>query len=64
MRQANDELTIATGGPGLHEITREVAAWVTATSIAAGLLTLFLRHSSASLLVQENAAPAARRPYR
>jgi secondary thiamine-phosphate synthase enzyme len=61
MRQAGDELTIGTNGAGLIDITAEVRAWVTATGIRAGLLTLFVRHTSASLLVQENAAPAARR---
>jgi secondary thiamine-phosphate synthase enzyme len=61
MRQAQHEIAIDTPGQGLHEITAAVAAWVTGSGIAAGLLTLFLRHTSASLLVQENAAPAARR---
>jgi secondary thiamine-phosphate synthase enzyme len=60
MRQATGRLTFATPGPGLHEITREVAAWVDAQGMAEGLLTLFCTHSSASLLIQENAAPAAR----
>jgi secondary thiamine-phosphate synthase enzyme len=46
---------------GMHEITREVKAWLEAQSLRHGLLTLFCRHSSASLLIQENAAPAARR---
>ncbi len=46
---------------GLHEITREVKAWLETQSIRDGLLTLFCRHSSTSLLIQENAAPAARR---
>ena len=46
---------------GLHEITREVKAWLATQLIRDGLLTLFCRHSSASLLIQENAAPAARR---
>ena len=55
------ELTIATPGPGLHEITREIVAWVAEQNMAEGLLTLFCRHTSASLLIQENAAPAVRR---
>lgn len=46
---------------GLHEITRDVKAWLDARLVRDGLLTLFCRHSSASLLIQENAAPAARR---
>ena len=41
--------------PGLHEITREVKAWLETQLIRNGLLTLFCRHSSASLLIQENA---------
>lgn len=46
---------------GLYEISSEVARWVGEADIRDGLLTLFCRHSSASLLIQENAAPAARR---
>lgn len=61
MRQANHELTVATPGAGLHECTDAVLAWVAEQGIVAGLLTLFVRHTSCSLLVQENAAPAARR---
>lgn len=61
MRQASAELVVRTPGQGLHEITAEVVRWVRDGGIATGLLTLFLRHTSASLLIQENAAPAARR---
>jgi secondary thiamine-phosphate synthase enzyme len=61
MRQALHHLQVSTGGRGLVEITGEVAGWVAAQEIATGLLTLFCRHTSASLLIQENAAPAARR---
>ena len=50
-------LTIQTPGRGLLEITDEVRARVAESGIRAGLLTLFLRHTSASLLVQENADP-------
>ncbi|MBS0333720.1 MAG: YjbQ family protein [Proteobacteria bacterium] len=57
MRQAVQALGLRTDRPGLHEITREVAAWVAAQGMRAGLLTLFCRHTSASLLVQENADP-------
>jgi secondary thiamine-phosphate synthase enzyme len=60
MRQATGRLTVETPGQGLHEITREVARWVEAQDMSAGLLTLFCSHTSASLLIQENAAPAAR----
>lgn len=61
IRQESSLLKVAAPRPGLHEITSEIAAWVGRTGISAGLLTLFCRHSSASLLIQENAAPAARR---
>jgi secondary thiamine-phosphate synthase enzyme len=61
MRQGSDELRIEGQGAGLHEITRPVLAWVAGTGIRTGLLTLFVRHTSCSLLIQENAAPAARR---
>jgi secondary thiamine-phosphate synthase enzyme len=53
-------LTVATPGQGLYEVTREIAAWVAAQGVATGLLTVFIRHTSASLLVQENASPAVR----
>lgn len=61
MRQAATELTVATPGQGLHEFTRDVADWAADQRITTGLLTLFVRHTSCSLLIQENAAPAARR---
>ena len=61
MRQASTTLTFETGGPGLVEITGEVARWLGGTGIAEGLLTLLCRHTSASLLINENAAPAVRR---
>jgi len=60
MRQATGRLTVDTPGQGLHEITPEVARWVDAQHMAEGLLTMFCTHTSASLLIQENAAPAAR----
>jgi secondary thiamine-phosphate synthase enzyme len=53
--------TIETPGPGLFEFTDEVANWVEASGTDEGLLTLFLRHTSASLLIQENADPDVRR---
>ena len=46
---------------GLHPVDREVGQWLSAQAITDGLLTLLCRHTSASLLIQENAAPAARR---
>ena len=60
MRMAQGRLTIETRGQGLYEVTAEAASWVAAQTISTGLLTLFLRHSSASLLIQENAAPEMR----
>lgn len=50
--------TIATAGPGLHDFTAEVLRWTAGQGD--GLLTLFVRHTSCSLLVQENADPTAR----
>ncbi len=60
MRQAADILRIQTSGRGLHEITRETVAWLDRQNVSTGLITLFCRHTSASLLIQENAAPAVR----
>jgi len=53
-------LTVSPSGPGLHEITPEVAAEVRASGLPEGLCTLFLQHTSASLVIQENADPSAR----
>jgi secondary thiamine-phosphate synthase enzyme len=61
LRQASHEFTVNTRGRGLYEITGLVAAWVQETRIVSGLLTLHLRHTSASLLIQENADPEVRR---
>jgi secondary thiamine-phosphate synthase enzyme len=61
MRQALHRLLIATDGKGLVEITEQVGKWVGAQSIGTGLLTLFCRHTSASLLIQENADPDVRK---
>lgn len=60
MKQALHRLGIATSGPGLVAITDEVCRWVSAQRIHTGLLTLWCRHTSASLLVQENADPDVR----
>ncbi len=54
-------LTLQVPGPGLHEITSQVADAVSEAGVAEGLCTLFLRHTSASLTIQENADPSARR---
>lgn len=61
MRQTTTILAIDTPGQGLHEVTRPILRWIVESGIAEGLLTIFCQHTSASLLIQENAAPAARR---
>jgi len=61
LRQSATEFVVATPGQGLHDCTAAVARWVADAGIETGLLTLLLRHTSASLLIQENAAPAAAR---
>ena len=61
MRQALSQIEIKTSGQGLVPVTPQVTAWVAEQPIADGLLTMFCRHTSCSLLIQENAAPAARR---
>lgn len=61
LRQATHELSVRTHGRGLHEITRDVSRWLSDQNIHEGLLTLHLRHTSASLLIQENADPDVRR---
>ena len=53
-------MTVNTRGRGLFEITSDISQWVVDTGISDGLLTLFLRHTSASLLIQENADPDVR----
>lgn len=57
MRQALHQLTVETRGRGLFEITAAVRGWVARQELGEGLLTLFCRHTSASLLIQENADP-------
>ncbi|HXT12946.1 MAG TPA: secondary thiamine-phosphate synthase enzyme YjbQ [Candidatus Angelobacter sp.] len=61
LRQCFHELSIGTRGRGLYEFTDEVAGWVAQNEFKNGLLTLHLRHTSASLLIQENADPDVRR---
>ncbi|MEX0287379.1 MAG: secondary thiamine-phosphate synthase enzyme YjbQ [Paracoccaceae bacterium] len=57
---AQSEFTIQTRGPGFYEFTRDVTRWVRETGQREGLLTLFVRHTSCSLLIQENADPDVR----
>jgi secondary thiamine-phosphate synthase enzyme len=54
-------LVRATHGPGLYEITEEIETFVGAAGTDVGLLTVFVRHTSCSLLIQENADPDVRR---
>ena len=61
MLQSSALLPIRAGRPGLHDFTPQVRDFVVESGVETGLLTIFCRHTSASLLIQENAAPAARR---
>jgi secondary thiamine-phosphate synthase enzyme len=60
LRHATGTLEFRTRGRGLVEVTREIEAWLGRFDIREGLLTVFCRHTSASVLIQENAAPAVR----
>ena len=57
VRQFTRQITVSTRGKGFYEVTRETCSWVDSLEIQEGLLTIFLRHTSASLLIQENADP-------
>ena len=57
MKQAQHRLSVQTRGQGLYEVTGEIAAWLSGQGVGAGLLTVFIRHTSASLVIQENADP-------
>lgn len=61
MRQATESVTIRTSGQALNEFTRQARAFVTESGIGTGLLTVYVRHTSCSLLIQENADPDVRR---
>ena len=61
MQQALGTLTFATRGTGLYDIGDAVDRWLGENAVRTGLLTLFCQHTSASLLINENAAPAVRR---
>lgn len=61
MRQRQDRIEVATAGRGFVDVTDRVAAVVRASSVTTGLAVVFCRHTSASLLVQENADPSVRR---
>jgi secondary thiamine-phosphate synthase enzyme len=57
VRQATHRLDVRTRGAGLYDVTPELAVWVERQGVRTGLLTVFIRHTSASLVVQENADP-------
>ena len=63
IRQALDTLKVATRGRGFYEITRDVQARVAQAGVQTGLCTVHLQHTSASLLIQENADPDVRRDF-
>jgi secondary thiamine-phosphate synthase enzyme len=63
LRQFQDQLTIATRGRGFYEFTDEVSARLKPAKIQTGQVTLHLQHTSASLLIQENADPEVRRDF-
>ena len=57
MNQFTHQIQIATRGKGLYDFTREIQSWVDSHRTEAGLLTVFCQHTSASLVIQENADP-------
>jgi len=57
MHQATHRLTVSTSGRGFRELTSEIVRWLAQRNVTTGLLTVFCRHTSASLLIQENADP-------
>jgi secondary thiamine-phosphate synthase enzyme len=61
LMQASHRLTIETRGKGFIDITRELARWLDSVAACDGLLTVFVRHTSASLTIQENADPNVQR---
>jgi secondary thiamine-phosphate synthase enzyme len=60
MKQAHHLLSVPVHGPGLYDVTGEVTAWLAGQGIRDGLLTVFVRHTSASLMIQENDDPDVR----
>jgi secondary thiamine-phosphate synthase enzyme len=61
MRQATHQISMSTRGKGMYELTATVRDWVGGSGIRNGLLTLYIQHTSASLLIQENADPEVQR---
>ncbi len=64
MKQAAVQIEVATRGKQLYEVTSSVTEWVGQQKMQTGLLTIFCRHTSASLLIQENADPTVQRDIR
>jgi secondary thiamine-phosphate synthase enzyme len=64
MQQSQHTIAIETRGKGLIEITSEVKRWLAEQKIATGLLTVYCRHTSASLLIQENADPDVQKDFK
>jgi len=62
-RQSFHELSVSTRGRGLYEFTDDVEKWIAQNKFREGLLTIFLQHTSASLLIQENASPDVPRDF-
>ena len=60
VKQSTHRLDVATRGQGLYECTSAITQWVGQQQVQTGLLTVFCRHTSASLLIQENADPTVR----
>jgi len=63
VKQHTTEIVVTSHGPGMIEFTDRVVAWVRATQVATGLLTLHVKHTSASLMIQENADAEVRRDF-
>ncbi len=61
MRQAQETITVETRGQGLYEVTGEIGRWLSGRGMTTGMLTVFCRHTSASLTIQENADPDVQR---
>ena len=57
VRQVNHQFSTSTKGKGLYNITREIKSWIIQQKISTGLLTVFIPHTSASIVIQENADP-------
>ena len=63
LRQSQHEIQIATGGRGFYEITHDISALLRSTELQTGQVTLHVQHTSASLIIQENADPEVRRDF-